>query len=473
MANTTKPLLQFGTSGDNTKELQKLLNQNGYNLVVDGTFGGLTQAAVKDYQQKNGLTVDGKVGEQTWGSLLGTNSQNASSGTQAYTYTPFEYGPFTSSTETQNAYHSLTSANNALTNLGDFNWVGQDKLNDYTSRYENRDKFSYDFNTDALYQQYKDKYIKQAKMASADVMGQASAMTGGYGSSYAQTVGNQAYQSNLEKLNDVIPELYQLAYDKYNQEGQDLLNMISMLKGERDFEYGKYNDEYTKLADDREYWNSVYNSLYNRDYTEYTSDRAFEQTNHNNEESYKYGAYRDSVEDAQWQAEFDEAKRQYEQDLAFQKQQYEDSQYEKVGGQYKVTEDKNGNPVVTPDVDATASAQNKQNIPPKVIDNVQNYTTKEGQADYLAKQVNAGNITQEQAYQILDEHGIVPLTERSWEVVDDGGINWLWGVDNNAVVRDENGDEYTLKELKKELEKTMTSKKANDYIKNLQKQLGI
>lgn len=473
MANTTKPLLQFGTSGDNTKELQKLLNQNGYNLVVDGTFGGLTQAAVKDYQQKNGLTVDGKVGEQTWGSLLGANSQNTASATPAYTYTPFEYGAFTESNETKGAKDSLTSANNALTNLGDFNWVGQDKLNDYTSRYENRDKFSYDFNTDALYQQYKDKYIKQAKMASADVMGQASAMTGGYGSSYAQTVGNQAYQSNLEKLNDVIPELYQLAYDKYNQEGQDLLNMISMLKGERDFEYGKYNDEYTKLANDREYWNSVYNSLYNRDYTEYTSDRAFEQTNHNNEESYKYGAYRDSVADAQWQAEFDEAKRQYEQDLAFQKQQYEDSQYEKVGGKYKVTKDKDGNPVVTPDVDATASAQNKQNIPPKVIDNVQNYTTKDGQADYLAKQVNAGNITQEQAYQILDEHGVVPLTERSWEMVDDGGINWLWGVDNNAVVRDENGDEYTLKELKKELEKTMTSKKANDYIKNLQKQLGI
>ena len=245
-----------------------------------------------------------------------------------YTYTPFKYKEFEESEEALGAKGSLSNANDALTNLGDFNWVDQGKLDDYTSQYQNRDKFSYDFNTDALYQQYKDKYIKQAKMASADVMGQASAMTGGYGSSYAQTVGNQAYQSSLDQLNDVIPELYQLAYDKYNQEGQDLLNNISLLRGERDFAYGQYNDEYTKLANDRDYWSNMYNNLYNRDYTQYSSDRTFEQTNHNTAEGYKYQADRDAIADAQWEKNYGLSERQLameEEAWQLQKDEYQKS----------------------------------------------------------------------------------------------------------------------------------------------------
>ena len=112
----------------------------------------------------------------------------------------------------------------------------QTQLNDVMGKIMNRDKFSYDVNGDALYQQYKDKYIQQGKMAMQDTMGQASAMTGGYGNSYAATVGNQAYQASLENLNDIVPELYQMAYDKYNQEGQDMYNQYSMLSDDRNME---------------------------------------------------------------------------------------------------------------------------------------------------------------------------------------------------------------------------------------------
>ncbi|MFT9497951.1 peptidoglycan-binding domain-containing protein [Anaerosolibacter sp.] len=54
--------LKLGSKGTAVKDLQTKLNANGYKLVVDGIFGKLTLAAVKDYQTKNGLTADGIVG---------------------------------------------------------------------------------------------------------------------------------------------------------------------------------------------------------------------------------------------------------------------------------------------------------------------------------------------------------------------------------------------------------------------------
>ena len=67
----SKTQVQYGSQGSDVKELQRILNQNGYNLTVDGIFGANTQKAVREYQQKNGLSVDGIVGTNTWASLLG------------------------------------------------------------------------------------------------------------------------------------------------------------------------------------------------------------------------------------------------------------------------------------------------------------------------------------------------------------------------------------------------------------------
>lgn len=64
--------LRQGSRGDEVKELQRLLNQNGANLDPDGIFGPKTCAAVKRYQSLKGLAVDGIVGPITWGSLTTT-----------------------------------------------------------------------------------------------------------------------------------------------------------------------------------------------------------------------------------------------------------------------------------------------------------------------------------------------------------------------------------------------------------------
>ena len=135
----------------------------------------------------------------------------------------------------------------------------------------NRENFTYDLNGDALYQQYKDRYQTMGQQAMMDTMGNAAALTGGYGSSYATTAGNQAYQQYLQGLNDIVPELYQQAYNRYAQEGNDLMNQYNMA-------YGQYRDQVGDWENERAYANSDYWQQYNADYNEYMADRDYAYT---------------------------------------------------------------------------------------------------------------------------------------------------------------------------------------------------
>jgi Na+-transporting NADH:ubiquinone oxidoreductase subunit NqrC len=62
-------ILSIGSRGNDVKLLQTMLNSHGYKLKVDGVFGNLTLAAVKDYQGKNSLEVNGKVGPEVLAKL--------------------------------------------------------------------------------------------------------------------------------------------------------------------------------------------------------------------------------------------------------------------------------------------------------------------------------------------------------------------------------------------------------------------
>lgn len=128
--------------------------------------------------------------------------------------------------------------------------LSEDALNEYL----NREPFEFDLNGDALYQQYKDKYIQQGKMAMMDTMGQASALTGGYANSYAQSVGQQAYAAQLQNLNDAVPELYQMALDNYNQKGKDMLNKYALYSAEEQNDYDRWwkEKEYDRLYGEEE-----------------------------------------------------------------------------------------------------------------------------------------------------------------------------------------------------------------------------
>ena len=309
--------LSTGSQGDDVKRLQQALTNAGYSVGstgVDGIYGSNTASAVRSYQQANGLQVDGIAGDQTLGKLYGaattpsastptattpaTDTSAAAATTPATATTPAVHTGYVESDAVKQAQALLQQQMAQKPGAYQSQWQAQ--LDEIMGKYLNRGEFSYDLNADALYNQYKDRYVQQGKMAMMDTMGQAAALTGGYGNSYAQTAGQQAYQNYLNGLNDVMPELYRLALDRYTQQGQDLLNMYGLIGEREDLDYGRYRDEMSDYNTELERYLNQYNAERDFDYSKYADDR-----------NYQYQVERDKIADEQWQKEFDEALRQF------------------------------------------------------------------------------------------------------------------------------------------------------------------
>ena len=75
-ASAEYPTLMQGARGADVKALQRLLKHHGYTLTADAIFGSATKAAVEDFQNDEGLTVDGIVGPTTWAALVVTIEEN-------------------------------------------------------------------------------------------------------------------------------------------------------------------------------------------------------------------------------------------------------------------------------------------------------------------------------------------------------------------------------------------------------------
>lgn len=277
MAITSTNNLQKGSKGNDVLELQKLLNKNGYNLAEDGSFGSKTLAAVEDYQKRSGLKVDGIVGTNTWGALTSASNKSTSGNTSTSSNTSAstpqaapDYSKYSYDASADTAYQqALAALQQATAAAPTYKASYDDQLQEIYDKIVNRDKFTYDLNSDALYQQYADQYQRMGQLAMMDTMGQAAALTGGYGNSYASTAGNQAYQAYLQQLNNVVPELYGMALDQYNAEGDKLLTQYSMLGDMADDEYGKYQDALAQYWQNVNYQKQNADAAYDRGYTDW------------------------------------------------------------------------------------------------------------------------------------------------------------------------------------------------------------
>jgi hypothetical protein len=211
----------------------------------------------------------------------------------------FDYtAPYRQSDSVIRAQQAVQAQQNLKPDQYQSRW--QDQLDAMMGQIQDRPAFQYDVNADALWNQYKDQYLTQGRQAMMDTMGQAAAMTGGYGNSYAQTVGQQAYQGYLQGLNAKIPELYQLALGKYQMEGDNLLNQYGMMADVEGQEYGRYMDALNQYYAELDRLQGIYDSERNYDYGMWADNRDF-----------SYAQYRDQIADQQWQAQWDENIRRY------------------------------------------------------------------------------------------------------------------------------------------------------------------
>ena len=164
----------------------------------------------------------------------------------------------------------------------------------------NRPDFQYDFATDPLYQQYAEKYQQLGKMAMKDTLGEAAALTGGYGNSYAQTAGQQTYQTYLQGLYDMVPQMRDQAYQAYRDKGDTLRQNLGMLQTQDASEYGRYRDGVGDWRDQRDYDYNLYNDMSDDEYNRYLNDAA----SWTADRAYWFEKEQAALAQANWEREF-------------------------------------------------------------------------------------------------------------------------------------------------------------------------
>ena len=222
--------MKIGASGDDVKTLKQLLRGAGYSLTDDDLFDEDTYQAVSDYQNANGITPNGEIGASTWAKLAGS---------------------------------IVNAIPKDLDTKGKVKFLEENKPKDYASEYTkriddminqvlSREDFTYDPGSDPMYQKLKDESTYLGKRAMNDAMGAASALSGGYANSFAQTAGEHAYQDYMAQLTSGMDEMYQLALSAYDAETGRMESELKALTDAESKAYERYvNDieEYNKTLE--------------------------------------------------------------------------------------------------------------------------------------------------------------------------------------------------------------------------------
>lgn len=178
----------------------------------------------------------------------------------------------------------------------------EDQISDILDNILNRPKFSYtaeDMTNDDLYKMYRDQYMRQGNLAMRDTMGNAAALTGGYGNTYASAAGQQAYDNYVSMLNDKALDFYDRAYQRYNDEGQNLYNQMNVVTGLDNTDYQRYRDTVSDYYNDLNYYNGRYNQEYGYDYGQHQDQVAADQW----AQEFAFQKQQAAQEQANWEAE--------------------------------------------------------------------------------------------------------------------------------------------------------------------------
>ena len=132
------------------------------------------------------------------------------------------------------------------------------------SRMKNWKMSAEDMEKDAAYQAYKQMYLREAARAYADGLGQAAARNGGNLSAAALAAAGQGQQYYLSQLNDRVPELYQMAYERYlNGEQANINNQRQIMQNAQDRYQKQYDANRGRISDANTAREAAYQRLLN------------------------------------------------------------------------------------------------------------------------------------------------------------------------------------------------------------------
>lgn len=349
-----------------------------------------------------------------------------------------------------------------------------DKINSQIGKIENREKFVYDVDNDPLFQQALASAMNSGKTAMEDTIGQASVLTGGYGSTYATSAGNQAYNSFIEDAYDNLPQYYQMALSAYEAEGQEMYNLLGIYtqmgeqewgrhvdafnttlgfaNSERDFEYGVYQDDITNLTGLAGTYDSMYQNEMTKNMTlwqqdidnawktidtqigEYQFDKNYEQTEYWNDKNFNEGVrqFNYSIGDTNNDGVVSDA----------EKAEMNASYYYGADGEVVKRNAEDPNAVYITDENGNRVAVDVEGIPSDVKSKASKYKDDdEGLSSYLATQEEVGNITSTQADYLYEYYCSSPTTnETTTTPTNKGMVNQ----DGKAQFRTTKGDNFDV-----------------------------
>ena len=310
-SNTT-PTTNTNKNNNNNNTPTATPTNTNFNVSIDGVDQSLTDAMGSSFSQSDDVKNKYQEADKYLDNYqeLASGSFNSEAYNQAMQYT-------------NELLEKLNSGKTSYT----------DQIKDLMSQIQNREDFEYDVDKDTLFQQALASAMGSGKTAMQDTIGQASSLTGGYGSTYATSAGNQAYNAFIEDAYNNLPEYYNMALQAYQMEGQEMYQQLDMLNAADATEWGRtydawqsnfanaqqiYNQDYAAWQDSI---NNAYNlyatskesadSLYAKEYQTWADTvsqasqlAGMQQTDYWNQTNLDYQKGQDRIAQSNWEKEY-------------------------------------------------------------------------------------------------------------------------------------------------------------------------
>ena len=350
-----------------------------------------------------------------------------------------------------------------------------DKIYGQIDKIENREKFSYDVDNDQLFQQALASAMKSGQTAMQDTIGQASSLTGGYGSTYATSAGNQAYNAFIEDAYNNLPEYYQMALQTYQAEGEEMYNLLGLYTQMGEQEWNRNVDAYNTVFDFANSQRNFEYGMYQDDITNTYKAMNMYDSFYEQENSQNMALWKQEIDNAwniigqqsteYWnQKNFDENKRQF--DLEFGANYTSDGK----GGYVKKGNTSDYNSLTSTEAEKVKEIFAQAGGGEKGYSAVDNYLSTIGK----------NNLSEEGAAALKSTLGDtdVPVYYQDWTISKDTynggwffGTNWLGGGDDHNDEYTNGSTTMTFKQLKKAIEDSdLSDEEKEKRINNLRNQ---